>query len=92
MTKFTQTLFVTVVAAIGQLGSIASGPAVAEDTANTEAVVQVAAVTAAAIGDAYVVADAGTAERGAAERRASRIERRCERTERIGKFTISRCD
>jgi hypothetical protein len=92
MTKFTQTTFVTVVAAIGHFASIAANPAVAEDTSNTATVVQVAAVTAPAIGDGYVVAETDAAERGAAERRTSRVERSCERTERIGKFTISRCD
>jgi hypothetical protein len=92
MTKFTQTTFVTVVAAIGHFASIAANPAVAEDTSNTATVVQVAAVTAPAIGDAYVQADVGVVERSAAERRSSRVERSCERTERIGKFTITRCD
>jgi hypothetical protein len=80
-------------AAIGLLGAAVMDSAVADESTIAEtAVVAAASVATVAQVTPAPSKPAAIAETGDAEARPTSVERRCERTGRIGKFKITRCD
>jgi hypothetical protein len=87
-------------AAIGLLGAAVMDSAVADESTIADTAVVAAAAPIVAAAPAATVAKAAPApsrvaaanEALADEARPTGIERRCERTGRIGKFKITRCD
>jgi hypothetical protein len=106
MKSFTRDMLFPATGAIGLIVSMAVDPAVAQDAQATSerpavfaaATVPVASAITGPIGTATATREASgedavaAAGAGATKRSVSRIEGRCGRTERIGKFTITRCD
>lgn len=87
-------------AAIGLLGAAVMDSAVADESTIAETAVVAAAAPIVAAAPVATVAQAASApsrpsavtETVEDEARPTSIERRCERTGRIGKFKITRCD
>jgi len=79
-------------AAVGLLGMLAIPPATAEDRVpQPEASATMAAVSTP-IAPVHRIAPSKPATDRSAETSRSTIEPRCERVERIGKFSITRCE
>lgn len=78
-------------AAVGLLALLAIPPATAEERVpQAAASTTVAAVAPSSVPTHRIVPSSPAADRSAESSRPT-IERRCERVERIGKFTITRC-
>ena len=79
-------------AANGLLGAAAMDSAIADETGAKPAVVAVAPVATVAQVTPVLQRPSAVTETVEDEARPTSIERRCERTGRIGKFKITRCD